>query len=165
MALWPSGTGTISCVLDADNLLGGVLVVSPDLNLYKLLQRVEYLKNHGSVGNRDKTIYQLIVPIKELCERYVAGYPDYRSFAFEWPWVRTFIPLQARLCVEQLLWSKGWPWRSLITGFKPVDMGGSGESPEGDSSSGVPGRGAKGSYPISAQRTQRTQVKTRRHRR
>jgi len=46
---------------------------------------------------------------------------DWQEFRQDWPIIRCWIPLQFRLAVEQVLWEKGAPWSSLITGFKPAN--------------------------------------------
>ncbi len=47
----------------------------------------------------------------------------FSAFRSRWAYVRQLIPLQSRLLVEQILWSMGPPWRSLLTGFNPVELG------------------------------------------
>jgi len=44
----------------------------------------------------------------------------YRSFFYHWKIQRTFVPLQVRLAVEQILYDKGEPWRRLVSGFRPL---------------------------------------------
>ncbi len=47
----------------------------------------------------------------------------FSAFRSRWAYVRQLIPLQSRLLVEQILWSMGPPWRTLLTGFNPVELG------------------------------------------
>lgn len=44
-----------------------------------------------------------------------------RGFRYHWKLLRTWVPLQFRLAVEQVLWEKGGPWRALVTGFGAID--------------------------------------------
>lgn len=47
----------------------------------------------------------------------------FSAFRSRWAFVRQLLPLQGRLLVEQILWAMGPPWRSLLTGFNPVEIG------------------------------------------
>lgn len=47
----------------------------------------------------------------------------FSAFRCRWAYVRQLMPLQSRLFIEQLLWTMGPPWRSLLTGFNPVALG------------------------------------------
>ncbi len=49
-----------------------------------------------------------------------AGWVGFRS---RWAYVRQLLPLQGRLLIEQVLWAMGPPWRTLLTGFNPVELG------------------------------------------
>lgn len=60
--------------------------------------------------------------------RWIDGYEERNSprvaflgFQYHWKILRTFVPLQLRLAVEQALWSKGGDYRTLITGFRPIE--------------------------------------------
>ncbi len=43
------------------------------------------------------------------------------DFSIVWPRVRTWMPLQFRLCAEQVMWDRGGAWRRYVTGFRPVE--------------------------------------------
>lgn len=45
------------------------------------------------------------------------GFPLFRE---HWLVLRVWVPLQMRLCVEQILQDMGAPWNTLITGFRPI---------------------------------------------
>ncbi len=64
----------------------------------------------------------IIVSLVPLMEREIrkAGWLGFRS---RWAYVRQLLPLQGRLLIEQILWAMGPPWRTLITGFDPVELG------------------------------------------
>lgn len=47
----------------------------------------------------------------------------YSAFRSRWAFVRQLLPLQGRLLIEQVLWAMGPPWRTLLTGFNPVELG------------------------------------------
>ncbi len=47
----------------------------------------------------------------------------FSAFRSRWAYVRQLLPLQSRLLVEQILWAMGPPWRSLLTGFNPIELG------------------------------------------
>jgi len=63
-----------------------------------------------------------------MFEAWVKGYQElerypgegYGVFYSDWKKVRMWLSLQERLCVEQVLFDMGRPWRSLVTGFVPV---------------------------------------------
>lgn len=70
----------------------------------------------------------------KLMQDWIRSYPDaypafngvdavtrgYAMFVQEWLYFRHTIPLQLRLICEQILFDEGYPWRQLVTGFKPV---------------------------------------------
>lgn len=65
--------------------------------------------------------------INNQIERWIEGYEANNSprlawlgFQYHWKILRVWVPLQLRLAVEQVLYQKGEPWSSLVTGFKPV---------------------------------------------
>jgi hypothetical protein len=45
---------------------------------------------------------------------------SFERFRSSWKMGRQLVSLQARLVIEQVLWNQGNPWRSLVTGFKPI---------------------------------------------
>lgn len=59
--------------------------------------------------------------------RLLDAYKSFDHFKSDWRWQRLLIPLQVRLFVEQVLWDRGLPWRSLITGFRAIE-GAAGET-------------------------------------
>jgi len=48
------------------------------------------------------------------------GHLAFKGFKYHWKLRRTWVPLQLRLAVEQHLYSKGKPWSSLVSGFRPL---------------------------------------------
>lgn len=50
----------------------------------------------------------------------IDSYGSFKAFRADWKWVRLMLPLQGRLVVEQILWDRGTPWRSLVTGFRAI---------------------------------------------
>lgn len=44
------------------------------------------------------------------------------AFRARWAFIRQLMSLQGRLLVEQVLWGMGPPYRSLLTGFEPVEI-------------------------------------------
>lgn len=50
----------------------------------------------------------------------------FSAFRARWAFVRQLMTLQGRLFIEQVLWAMGPPWRSLLTGFNPIELGGVG---------------------------------------
>jgi hypothetical protein len=42
------------------------------------------------------------------------------GFGYIWTRVRAFVPLQIRLCAEQIFWDRGGEWRRYISGFSPI---------------------------------------------
>lgn len=74
----------------------------------------------------------------------------FAAFRARWAFVRQLMSLQSRLFLEQILWAMGPPWRTLLTGFNPIELGGVGilvpfrEDPEEESPNvieGTPGGG------------------------
>lgn len=47
----------------------------------------------------------------------------FSAFRSRWAYIRQLMPLQSRLLVEQILYAMGPPWRRLLTGFNPVELG------------------------------------------
>lgn len=97
-----------------------------------LYQAFPSLVNKNETMSRVRTLYRALA--WEI-DQYGS---DYRAFAADWTLLRVFVPLQVRLATEQLLWQRGEPWRRLVTGFRPVDLGGAevsavGTSPPGGS--------------------------------
>jgi len=65
--------------------------------------------------------------IAAMVEDWVRSYVElnpaslaFKGFKYHWKLVRTWVPLQLRLAVEQHLYSKGKPWSSLVSGFRPL---------------------------------------------
>lgn len=42
------------------------------------------------------------------------------GFEYHWTLLRTWVPLQIRLAVEQVLSDRGGDWARLVTGFRPI---------------------------------------------
>jgi len=56
---------------------------------------------------------------------YFATRPgDVEILIMLWKVIRTYVPLQLRLFVEQCAFDVGGPWGRIVTGFRPVDLGG-----------------------------------------
>ncbi|MEO5351408.1 MAG: hypothetical protein H7836_17465 [Magnetococcus sp. YQC-3] len=73
------------------------------------------------------SLVALAESINEDIRYWIDGYEERNDprvailgFEYHWKLLRTFVPLQLRLAVEQVLWSKGGRWKSLITGFRPI---------------------------------------------
>ena len=60
------------------------------------------------------------IPVK-LANDVLDAYSSFDAFRDDWKWQRLLTPLQARLLMEQILWDRGLPWRSLITGFRAIE--------------------------------------------
>ena len=56
-----------------------------------------------------------------LANALIDAYSTFEDFRSDWKWMRLLVPLQGRLLTEQLLWDRGLPWRSLITGFRAIE--------------------------------------------
>lgn len=59
-------------------------------------------------------------PVK-LANAFIDAYGSFDEFRRDWKWMRLLVPLQGRLLAEQILWDRGLPWRSLITGFRAIE--------------------------------------------
>ena len=57
-------------------------------------------------------------------DRAPPGITGFNRFALDWAIYRLGISLQMRLMVEQVLWNKGRPWSTLVTGFRPASTPG-----------------------------------------
>lgn len=75
-------------------------------------------------------------------------------FVDSWKLGRQLVPLQGRLVMEQVLWDLGGPWRTLVSGFKPLDVssrgslaGTSGEGATAGSGSAAGGGGTPTTQP------------------
>lgn len=87
------------------------------------------IMSHMAVTN-ERTTSRMIARCFRLmarCERLIKDMENYAkthevSFGLVWSRVRTFISLQVRLVVEQVLWERGGKWRTYVTGFGPVDV-------------------------------------------
>ena len=60
------------------------------------------------------------IPVK-VARALLDAYSTFESFRADWKWMRLAVPLRGRLLMEQLLWDRGLPWRSLITGFRAIE--------------------------------------------
>ena len=60
------------------------------------------------------------LPVK-LARALLDAYSTFDAFRADWKWMRLAVPLRGRLLMEQLLWDRGLPWRSLITGFRAIE--------------------------------------------
>lgn len=97
----------------------------------------EAIKRIGSFLPNEARFSTLVVQkalpvILAECRALVEGYDSaavhlepnnrrrFEAFREDWKWLRLAMPLQVRLFVEQICYDKGWPWRSVYTGFSPI---------------------------------------------
>lgn len=96
-----------------------------DFNLKGMLIEINGYQYHESMNQvvKEATVEAYGV-IRTWIEGYVEAerYPGegWRTFAEDWRIVRMFVPLQFRLCAEQVLYDKGLPWRTMVSGFRPL---------------------------------------------
>ena len=93
-----------------------------------LIDGLTWLQEEG-VRQHGATDPWWMLPVKAAND-ILDAYNSFDQFAGDWKWMRLAVPLQGRLVMEQLLWDRGLPWRSLITGFRAI---------EGDVGHGVSG--------------------------
>lgn len=82
----------------------------------------------GSWAPSTRDILTLSLRIQERISSWVDGYVSnygsadkaYPIFQMVWKACRAWVPLQLRLCAEQVFYNKGDPWRKLVSGFKPL---------------------------------------------
>lgn len=95
-----------------------------DFNYWKEVFR------HLEVFGHYKSVNEMVRKAQEIeghIRRWVEGYEvnqlyqgeGFARFKRHWRSVRMFIPLQVRLCAEQVFYDKGYPWNSLVSGFNP----------------------------------------------
>ncbi|MBV6343699.1 hypothetical protein [Candidatus Magnetobacterium casense] len=94
-----------------------------ELNLTGTLLTIPGVSKEWSTA----TLVTLAESINEDIRNWVNGYEEKNDprvailgFAYHWKLLRTFVPLQLRLAVEQVLYEKGGSWQRLITGFRPL---------------------------------------------
>ena len=137
-----------------------------------LIDFVDSLSPFAAMAWRDEPPSIWDVPIR-LAHAYLEAYDSFDSFRADWKWQRLLTPLQGRLIIEQILWDRGLPWRSLITGFRAIegDAGETGVSgpalppeeqtpptpyaPPPQPISGPPGPGGPGPVPVIYRRKRR----------
>lgn len=94
------------------------------LNPWKLQQKMDKIVAKGSRTNpAGRSLTRELVGLIKTLDGVICDYPSFRVFAAQWRYLRLVVPLQVRLLIEQLLYEKGEPWRSLVRGFKPIDLG------------------------------------------
>lgn len=85
---------------------------------------------YKNIKPRTTDIVGLAEKIASRINEFIDGYLErntYRiavlGFKYHWTILRNWVPLQLRLCVEQVLWTRGRPWRDLVTGFGAIEEG------------------------------------------
>lgn len=79
------------------------------------------LKVSEVVGQAETIQAELRGWIESYEEREYTPGLGFELFKYHWRILRVWVPLQLRLCVEQVLQDMGKPWNTLITGFRPID--------------------------------------------
>lgn len=85
-----------------------------------LFELQHYLFSVSEVtGSASRVPYTVVLA---AANAYLDLYGDnFGLFKGDWKWQRLLTPLQGRLMMEQILWDRGLPWRSLITGFRAIE--------------------------------------------
>ncbi len=91
--------------------------VTSEMKQRNMAVAVTYLLDRMGKGAFDVGIRQTAVYARQMRSM---GFAAFRS---RWAYARQLLPLQLRLLLEQVLWSMGPPWRTLLTGFNPIELG------------------------------------------
>ncbi len=90
----------------------------PEIEAQDHVWRAEIIVDRMHMGHFDSAIVDAGQHISGRLR--LMGFSAFRS---RWAYVRQLLSLQGRLLVEQIMWAMGPPWRTLLTGFNPIELG------------------------------------------